>query len=127
LALLKYGTEDVLRGKMVEVGWHEAVVKEIVESAAATDGSTNWKLTVVIREGGKFDGVPLDRYFNEKAPGFALNYFKAHGANIDEKNGGDLDFQKTIGRPIGIFVEIEEYQKRPKNVIKDFRPPKNKA
>jgi hypothetical protein len=119
---LHLSPEDILRGKLVDVGWHEGIVKSIDESAASTDQSTNWKLTIIIREGGKFDGVPLERYFNEKAPGFAINYLKACGFTIDEKTGGDFDLQKTVSRPIGFFVEIGEYQKRPKNEIKDFRP-----
>ena len=116
------GSEDILRGKIIEPGWHEAVVKEIVESAASTDKSTNWKIICIIRESGKYDGVPVERYFNEKAPGFAIPFLKSMGFTIDEKTGGDFDLQKTLGRPVQVFVETTEYNGSPKNNIKDFRP-----
>jgi hypothetical protein len=114
--------EDILRSKDVEVGWHEGTVKSVDESAASTDKSTNWKITVTIREGGKYDGIPVENYFNEKAPGFAINFLKAMGFVIDEKTGGDYDLQKTVGRPVAFFVEMGEYQGRPIKRIKDFRP-----
>ena len=119
---LHLGPEDILRGKIVEVGWHEGVVKEVVESAASTDKSTNWKIVCIIREGGKYDGVPVEKYFNEKAPGFAINFLKSMGFQIDEKSGGDFDLQKTAGRPVAFFVETGEFQGTPNNKIKDFRP-----
>lgn len=122
--LLHLDNEDILRTKSttVDIGWHEGIVKSIDEKPAKTDQSTNWVITIIIREGQKFDGIPItDQLANEKAPGFAIKFLKAMGFKIEE---GDFNLQKAVGHSVGFHLEMGEFNKQPIPKIRDFRPSK---
>lgn len=101
---MRYSAEDLLRGTLIEeAAWYPVHVKDIREDAAETDGSQNIIVDLVI-EDGKYKGVPLLRYFNEKAPGFIKDFAAANGIDLEEK-GGEFDFAHTKGKHIEAFVE----------------------
>lgn len=101
---MRYSAEDLLRGTLIEeAAWYPVHVKDIREDAAETDGSQNVIVDLII-EDGHYKGVPLMRYFNEKAPGFIKDYAAANGVDLDAK-GGEFDFEKTKGAHIDAFVE----------------------
>lgn len=112
--------EDMLRSKVVEPGWYNCIIKGVSQEAASTDGSTNTIVDFVVIDGPQKD-VPLRRYFSEKAPGFAVNFFKACGAQIGEQ-GATFDVEKSIGRKMQVFVKNEEYGGSMRNRVEDFRP-----
>lgn len=101
---MRYSAEDLLRGTAIEkAAWYDLVVKDIREAEAETDGSQNVIVDLMI-EGGEYNGVPLMRYFNEKAPGFIKDYAAACGIDLDEK-GGTFDFEMTKNKRIQGFIE----------------------
>jgi hypothetical protein len=101
---MRYTAEDLLRGTLIEeAAWYPTKVSKIEEAEADTDKSQNVIVHLTILD-GKYKGVPLMRYFNEKAPGFIKDYAEACGFSLNEK-GGDFDFDATLNKVIDTFVE----------------------
>lgn len=117
---LRYSKDDLLRGKIVDPGWYDAKVYDIKEYAAASDGSQNWDIHLRIID-GPFDGVPIKRTFNEKAPGFAIKYAEAFGFKTDP-NGGEIPLMNTNGKNVRIYIKNELYNGRMTNKVEDFAP-----
>lgn len=104
MAKMHYSAEDLLRGTLIEeAAWYPVAVKDIREEEAEKDNSQNIIVELTI-EGGRYNGVPVLRWFNEKAPGFIKDYASANGIDLD-KNGGDFDFDVTKGAHIDAFIE----------------------
>jgi hypothetical protein len=101
---MRYTAEDLLRGTAIDkAAWYPVHVKDVRESEAETDGSQNVIVDLVV-EDGEFKGVPVMRYFNEKAPGFIKDYAAANGIDLDA-SGGVFDFEATKGAHIDAFIE----------------------
>ena len=101
---MRYTAEDLLRGTLIEeASWYPTKVSKIEEAEADTDKSQNVIVHLTILD-GKYKGVPLMRYFNEKAPGFIKDYAAACGIDLDEK-GGEFNFDSTLNKVIDTFVE----------------------
>jgi len=118
---MRYSAEDLLRGTLIEeAAWYPVFVKDIREDQADTDGSQNVIVDLVI-EDGKYKGVPLLRYFNEKAPGFIKDYAAACGKNLEEK-GGSFEFEETKNKHIDAFIEQRKDNKgNLQNNVSKFR------
>lgn len=115
--------EDFLRSKLVDPGWYRCRVKAVTEKAAKTDQSQNVYVDLVIIQDGRFKGVPLQRVFNEKAPGFAINYIKAFGAKLDESQTQTIELASTEGKEVDAYIKRGDDGKgNPKNEVADFRP-----
>lgn len=112
--------EDMMRGKTVDPGWYKAIIKNVSQEPANTDGSTNTIVDFVVLE-GPFKDVPLRRFFSEKAPGFIVPFLVACGAPVGEQ-GGTFDVEKCKGKTIQVYVINEMYNNRSTNKVEDFRP-----
>jgi hypothetical protein len=110
----------MLRSKTVEPGWYKCLVKDVTRDSASTDGSTLAVIDFIITQEGPFQGVPMKRFFSEKAMGFSIPFFAACGAPIKEE-GGSYDFAKTKGKTILVYVKNEMYQNRMTNKPEDFK------
>lgn len=101
---MRYKAEDLLRGTAIEKpAWYPLLVKDIREEPADTDGSQNVIVDLEI-EDGEYKGVPVMRYFNEKAPGFIKDYAAACGIDLDA-TGGVFEFDNTKNMHIDGFIE----------------------
>ena len=112
--------EDLLRSKIVTPGWYKAVVKDINQEQAADGQSLNTIVDIIVTEDGEFKGVPLKRYFSEKAPGFSVTFFEACGAKIAA--GSSYAWEPCKGKTLQVYVINGEYRGRKTNVAEDFRP-----
>jgi len=111
---------DMLRSKVVEPGWYATKVTKVSQEPASTDGSTNTIVDMIITQPGAFEGVPLRRYFSEKAPGFAAPFLIAVGCNLGD-NGAVVDFERAVGREILTYIKNEMYGDRQTNKAEDFK------
>jgi len=101
---MRYSAEDLLRGTLIEEpAWYPMLVTGIREAEAENDGSQNVIVDLKILD-GKYKGVPLMRYFNEKAPGFIKDYAAACGVDL-VATGGEFEFERTKNQTIDGFVE----------------------
>lgn len=118
---MRYSAEDLLRGTLIEEAeWYPVLIKDIREDSAETDGSQNVIVDLVI-EDGKYKGVPVLRYFNEKAPGFIKDFAAANGIDLDAK-GGTFEFEATKGKHLDAFIEQRKDNKgNMQNNISRFR------
>jgi hypothetical protein len=120
---LRYSAKDLLKGTMIDdPKWYGVVVDGIREEPAASDGSQNIIVDMTIESEGEFQGVPLMRYFNEKAPGFVKEYAEACQIELS-KEGGVFDFDLTVGKHIEAYVEQTKDKKGNfQNSVSKFRP-----
>ena len=118
---MRYSAEDLLRGTLIEEAeWYPILVKDVREDSAETDGSRNVIVDMVI-EDGKYKGVPVLRYFNEKAPGFIKDFAAANGIDLDAK-GGTFEFEATKGQHLDAFIEQRKDNKgNMQNNVSRFR------
>ena len=102
---MRYSAEDLLRGTLIEeAAWYTLKVAGIREEEAKKDSSQNIIADLLIISDGKYKGVPVMRWFNEKAPGFIKDYAEACGTPLVE-GGGDFEFDSTKGKVIDGFIE----------------------
>lgn len=120
---LKITPQDANRGKVVDPDqWYPVEITKVEEKEASTDKSMNLNLEAKILT-GKFKDVPLRRTFNEKAPGFLVNFIKALGGVISDTEDTEVEVSENlIGRKMQWFVGNRMYEGRMQNDVKDFRP-----
>lgn len=118
--------EDLLRGKILEAGWYQAEVKEIVEEVAKSGNSTNHVVDFVVISGPSA-GVPLSTWLNDsptsKGRAF-VPYLTAFGVDLNDRtigSGKTFDTDATKGKKLDIYVQPSTYDGRPVNKIMDFR------
>ena len=114
--------EDLLRGKVLTPGWYKLTIKSVDEKAAGGDGSMNTNVSLVVSQPGEFEGVPLKRVFNEKAPGFAIPFIQALSGERISEEGGTFDLSNAVGREVYGYVKTRMWQERPQNDVADFLP-----
>jgi len=112
--------QDVLRSKVIKPDWYPVEIKDLKDEPSSTDGSMNTVVSFEVAD-GDYAGVPLVRFFNEKAPGFWIEYFRACGAEVTEA-GGSYDPFATKGMKIQVHVSNEMYKGQMRNSVDGFRP-----
>jgi len=118
---LKISREDLLRSKVVAPEWYPVEITKVDEHPSKSGDSTNWDVTLKLQDPPEVNGVTVIRTFNEKAPGFAVNFLKACGAKIDEQ-GGEFDMQAAVGRKLLVYIKNETWNGVMRNKAEDFRP-----
>jgi hypothetical protein len=118
--------KDMLRSKILDVGWYKVKVDKVSQEPSNDKTSTNTWIDMTVMEGppqkdgSSANNTPLRRCFSEKAPGFAVNYIRACGGAIDAK-GGTIDMKKSEGKMIMVYVGNKLYEGNMQNDPKDFR------
>ena len=116
---IKLSQDDLNRSKVVTPGWYLLDIIKIEQKKAKNDDSMN---TVVEFRGksGEAAGIPFQRYFSEKAPGFFKDFLEAiTGEEVKADTEYELD--GAVGETISAYIENGEYQGRTTNNVKDFR------
>ncbi len=120
---MRYTAKDLLRGTLVEESsWYTLRVVGHTETPADTDGSTNFTIEFEILTDGPYKGVPVYRLFNEKAPGFAKDYFKSLGQELNAA-GGEFDYGPWMYNKVldGFIDQRKDNKGNLQNNIAKFR------
>ena len=118
---------DVLRSKTMDPGWYVAKIVKMQDKPAAKDGSMNTELNVEILApagGGEtpYKGVPIQHWFNEKVPGFAIEFIEAMGGSVSETKSVEFELgQNLVGKFVEVNIINEMYLTRMTNKIANFR------
>lgn len=117
--------EDLKRSVVLDQGWYGVEVTSIGEEPNKAGDALNIIVDMVGLQSSdpdrnKASGVPLRRYFTEKAPGFAVNFLKACGATVGEA-GGTFEFSGAVGKKLDAFIKPRPYEGRMTNDVADFR------
>jgi hypothetical protein len=125
MAKLTISASDMKRSTVLDQGWYLVEVTSVNEEPNAKGDSTNIIVDLVglpssDPDKNKASGVPLRRYFTEKAPGFAVNFIKACGGSVSDE-GGTFDLSSAVGRKLQAFVKPRPYEGRMTNDVADFR------
>jgi hypothetical protein len=118
---LRISRDDFLRGKLVEPAWYAALIKDIVEETSKKGDSQNWRVDFIIIEDGPFKDVPVQKYFNEKAPGVAIPFFTACNGGKEIEADKEYDFSACKGRKVRIYIGNRTFENRLVNEVTDFR------
>src|ERR1700751_3953161 len=103
--------EDYLRGRILNPAWYRLKVKSAVDELSKAGDSNNVVVDFVVvsgpkqKDGSDPAGIPLRRYYSEKAPGFANKLFQAFGAGLDGKKTAIVDFDGIVGKEIDGFID----------------------
>ena len=129
-AKLTLTAADLKRGTIIEEKtWYPIVVTAVKSELAKDQQSTNVVVDAEILPSSdpakqKYAGVPVRRYFSEKAPGMAKNYISACGVVIPEE-GGEFDLEPSVGRQMEAYIgQRLDDNGRMQNDVIDFRPMK---
>lgn len=112
--------EDHLKGAIIDPGWYPCVVRDEEEKVSKGDGSAYSEIKFEVTD-GPCKGVFLYTNFSEKAPGYALDFLKAIGMNVDKSKTMDVDLHSTIGKALMVNVKRGEWNGRPKNEVNGYR------
>ncbi len=124
---LTVSPEDVKKsrefGKIVKPGWYRSTVKEAYDKLSNAGDSTNHWIHFIVEQEGDVKGREFRRCFSEKAPGFAVPFYEACGFKVAD-TGGEIVFDKTVGKKIGIYIgnELNKDNGKMQNTVQDFRP-----
>lgn len=116
-----YSADDVARAQVVDSAiWLPCVISDYNEKPSKDGASINHVVDFKVI-GEKFKGLPLRKFFSEKAPSAAFPFLNAMNADVN-KSGGTFDFNAARGRNIMVYVVPKEYEGRMTNSVEDFRP-----
>ena len=126
MARLTITEQDIKRSTVLDAGWYPVQVTGVTEETNKAGDAQNIIVDFVgigsnDADKNKAKGVPLRRYFSEKAPGFAVNYIKACGGAVPEA-GGTFELANTTGKRLEVFVKSRLYEGNQQNDVKEFRP-----
>jgi len=121
--------QDILRGVLLTPAWYVLKTGKPSTQVSKKGDSTTFVVPFVVQAGtntkdGKSPvGVPITRYYSEKAPGFIVKLLMAYGTTIDEKKTQSFDLEACEGKVIEGYIENQlDNNKVMQNHIVDFRP-----
>lgn len=125
--------KDLLRSKILDPTWYRLKVEEALEEPTKKGDSTNYIIDFVVtkgpaqkdKDGTEFSpvGVPVRRYWNEKAPSFAVPFFIAFGVQFSLTESKTLRFEDTKGKEVDAYIVTGMDDKgKPQNQVEDFAP-----
>jgi len=129
MALFDFTPEDVARGAILQPGWYTLEVKKVEDGIAKSSGNPKVTVTFSCLDGKDHDGndavgVPLVTTFSPGAPGFAIDFCNALGANIGKegKAGIRIDMESCGGKRLQGFVKNDVYEGKTQNKVDGYRP-----
>ena len=129
MGLFDITPEDVARGTLLQPGWYPGVIKQVTDKPATTDGTNVSHVGITILEaldhsGAAVQNVPVLATFSVKAPGSAINFLNALGANIGKegKKSVDLSDATCKGKKVSVYIKNDIYDGRTLNKCADFKP-----
>jgi hypothetical protein len=119
---LRITPEDLKRSLIITPDWYPCEIMKVDEHPSKSGDSMNWDVYFTVLSPEQFAGVPIIRTFNEKAPGFAIEFIAACGGNIDPESGGEFELTAAKGKKIEVQVQNEMYNNVLRNKAVSFRP-----
>jgi len=128
MVVFDFTAEDVARGSILSPGWYTLEVSKVEDGIAKSSG--NPKTTVSFKcldgkdhEGNDVAGVPLTTTFSPGAPGFAIDFCNALGANIGKEGKAGVKIDSSIvGQKLRGFVKNEVYEGKTQNKVDGYQP-----
>lgn len=120
MAIWDISADDLKAGTVVdEPSWY---CVDIISSVLGTDrnGAGLWKLKGKILNGGKFQGVPVQWNYSEKAKSMSTRFVAALGASINP-TGVKINTDAATGKRVELFLAPRDYEGRLVNDVKDVR------
>jgi hypothetical protein len=115
--------QDVSRGKLIQKpGWYQAeIVKYAEEENKKKDGTNAVFDFRVISDDPTANNIEIRVWFSEKAPGVAVPFMKALGAEERPDGTMSVEFsQALVGRRVQVYIKRGEYDGKPKNEISEY-------
>src|SRR6188508_3744894 len=109
---------DVARGKLIQKpGWYIAeIIKYAEEENKKKDGTNAVFDFRVVSDDTNANGVEIRVWFSEKAPGIAVPFLKALGAEERADGSMSVDFTpQLVGHKLQVYIKRGEFDVKPKN------------
>ena len=116
---------DVARGKLIQKpGWYIAeIIKYAEEENKKKDGTNAVFDFRVVSDDTNANGVEIRVWFSEKAPGIAVPFLKALGAEERPDGSMSVDFTpQLVGHKLQVYIKRGEFDGKPKNEISEYSP-----
>lgn len=116
---------DVSRGKLINrPGWYVAeIVKYAEEENKKKDGTNAVFDFRIVSDDKDANNIEIRVWFSEKAPGIAVPFMKALGAEERPDGTMSVDFTpQLVGKRLQVFVRRGEFDGKPKNEISEYAP-----
>jgi len=116
---------DVARGKLIQKpGWYIAeIIKYAEEENKKKDGTNAVFDFRVVSDDTNANGVEIRVWFSEKAPGIAVPFLKALGAEERADGSMSVDFTpQLVGHKLQVYIKRGEFDGKPKNEISEYSP-----
>jgi hypothetical protein len=122
MARFNVSPADVAQGKLCQKpGWKLLEIVKYAEEPNKAKDATNYVFDFQVREEGVDNNITIRVWFSEKAPGFAVQFLKALGAEEKPDGSMSVDFTSAlVGRRINGFISRGEYKGKPTNQIDDY-------
>jgi len=118
--------QDVAKGKLIQKpGWYLAEVSRYAEEENKKKDGTNavFDFRIISPDDSSANNIEIRVWFSEKAPGIAVPFMKALGAEEKADGTMSVDFgNHLVGKKLQVFVRRGEYDGRPKNEISEYAP-----
>ena len=115
--------EDVARTRAITQGpgWYPLTVKNITVEENKKGDANNFVTDFEVNEGPD-KGCRSRVWFSEKAMGMMVPFLKALGIDVPNTGLADFDLEPAIGRQLKGYLQIEQYEGKDQNALKDYRP-----
>ena len=132
--------EDFLKGRLVDPGWHPAVISAYTEKTSkppsdpeklkAWEGPSAYAEVQFKITDGPFKGTVIYQNFSEKASTFIVPLLEAISKQQIDKSkafAADVDESKLLNKTVDIHVVRGSWNNKPKNEIDGYKPFTGKA
>lgn len=132
MPVIQFSVGDVLRSRVLEIGWKSFVVKEIKPELSADKMSMNYIATfMLIDENPELDGKEIVRYFNSKAISMMLPLvYASKGIKLadtmkEKPEAIAIDTDEIVGKKVDCNIKQDTYQGNVKNIVEEYAPYKS--
>ena len=99
------------------------IVKYAEEENKKKDGTNAVFDFRIVSDDANANNIEIRVWFSEKAPGIAVPFMKALGAEERPDGTMSVDFtQQLVGKRLQVFVKRGEFDGKPKNEISEYAP-----
>lgn len=132
MAIIKFSTADILKGKILEEGWRSFQITA-VNGPTINDKKDGVNYTVIftlIDAGADLDGKEFPRTFSSKAIGMMIPLVAAiRGVPTSsiKPEAFELDTSELLGNKVDGFVKVDTYEGRMNNKVEEYLPYKSSA
>lgn len=119
--MMEFSDDDILAAKLVEPGWYNCEVVDVVQKLSKDKSSMN---TWIHLKGldGESAGVPFRHCISEKATMIRTNQNFVRACGVELTKGAQVNLRASKGLKVRVSIIRDNYNNNPSNKVADFAP-----